>query len=405
MPILLFVGIGMCFFYQAKAQNEYYIGPDNLKTQLIDKVPEAYWLPYNKFAPANKMSFWGDGQNCKTFYQGGRNEPTRVVSNITSPNKSSQTGVGFGADSTLRRYWTPSGNTPDCASSSNGLVGPSYQYVDADPKIGGLGLFTKTGPHNFFNPYSGNGQNGSGANKYISGNVFSARFNWNNAAVAIQPWISTTDSFRIRSIQSVAYNKITQDLQQGKQQITVTFINTYCFNVQKIGACQMNFLFNAALYRHDQNYFNTPKGQWWKNVRVWADPAQMGMTIIDGPIPQVGQTAVEKSSGLAIFRSMASPTQFDNFANLLFDVRISFQNLKNAARLSTALKLTKAVSQVTSADVATQFGANWADPDSWSVVSLNFAQEVYNPYFTAQEATIGGSLQSMQAGPETLPLR
>jgi hypothetical protein len=47
---------------------------------------------------------------------------------------------------------------------------------------------------------------------------------------------------------------------------------------------------------------------------------------------------------------------------------------------------------VTSDEIAQNFGQNYNNPQAWTIISDNFAQEIYNPNWLSQRAYVGGNM-------------
>jgi hypothetical protein len=300
----------------------------------------------------------------------------------------------------------PSGDTAACAAS-NLQEGPSMVQVDARDAGGAIGLYTDGGAQSgsttaFLTPYGAAGQNGAGANANILGTFVNFRQAW-GAADPIQPWLADGTA-RVVSVQSVgatATGDATRPSEyvQVKQQVSVTFLNVACAKTMLSTAtpCQIQYLVNTAVQR-------TGVGDWsqvgWFNAgNVWFDPGQGGIPVVTGPIKAAGDATTDAASGLELFRSEGNPTQHGAFQDVGFDVRIPFADLQNAARIVAGRKLGIDPAAVDDAQMAAQWGAAWADPGQWVLLSSEVGQEVYNPY-PAKAAYIGGSFSRLYVGPQ-----
>ena len=153
---------------------------------------------------------------------------------------------------------------------------------------------------------------------------------------------------------------------------------------------------NTAVYRAGVVDWDAEK--WFKDAAVWFDPAQGGMPIVRGPVPEAGRTAQDASSRVDLYTSLGAPTQHREFANQAFPVRVSFAQLKNALRVAIAARLKQHLGEITDAELRKEFGARWDDPAEWSLLSIDVSQEVHNPS-RERRAFIGGKFSDLSVGP------
>ena len=111
-----------------------------------------------------------------------------------------------------------------------------------------------------------------------------------------------------------------------------------------------------------------------------------------------GKTVTDTDSGLALYSSAGVESQHATFSNQPFDMRISFSQLLNAARIIAARQLNISPSQVTDEQMAARWSAQWNQPASWTLVSSTFGHEIYNDASSTRHSHIGGGLQSLYVG-------
>jgi hypothetical protein len=366
----------------------------------------AAWNPTDPkavLAPGLKVMFFGHPAGCRA---GTANGPTVSAGNPRLAHAEELTGVKPGAEGWT---WSPGGDTPDCETGVHKQAGDSFVVVNRQPGKGGIGLFTYTGRDAggrdpFFQQFDAGGQNGQGANAHINGTFVVFRFGWQGKD-RIVPWggagADAQPALVLRSLQSVVRVAVTpgsnREVVQAKQQMTFTVINRECFRT--IGGpgrlCQVQYLMNTAVYRAGVIDWDAEK--WFRDATVWFDPAQGGMPIVHGPVPEAGRTAQDASSRADLYTSLGAPTQHREFEDQAFAVRVSFAQLKNALRVATAARLKRQPSEITDAELRNEFGARWDDPAEWALLSVDFSQEVYNPS-RERRAFIGGRLTDLTVG-------
>jgi len=290
--------------------------------------------------------------------------------------------------------WAPSANTEQCVQSVRDQVGDSFVHVNEDPEKGGIGIFTFTGPdqkgrRSFFRQFDNNGKNGTGANANIEGTFVAFRFDWQKGNT-VRPWAGgklpdeqhkaefrTVQSVAVASEGSESVGQVGESI-QAKQQIIAAFINHSCFKNggNKKGMCQLQYLFNVAVYRAGVTDWDAAK--WFKFAGVFVDPAQGGIPVVHGPIGRSGETTVDEGSGLELYTSMSDSSHHDVFIDKEFRIQVSFSQLKNALKIIAGKQLKRMPNQVNSSDLETVFGKQWGDSNEWLLLSVNVSQEVHN---------------------------
>ncbi|TDM09698.1 MAG: hypothetical protein C4K60_10860 [Ideonella sp. MAG2] len=187
------------------------------------------------------------------------------------------------------------------------------------------------------------------------------------------------------------------DVVQVKQQMMVTVYNHQCRQDNSAMPCQIQYLWNTAIVRSGVTDWSTQR--WFQRAQVWFDPAQGSIPIVSGPLPASGVTTLEEDHGLSIWTSQGAASSHTPFAGKKFDATISFQQLSNVLRITTARKVGKSPGDVTDAEVAAVWGSRWAEPAAWSLLTSHVGQEVYNPD-SQFRAEIGGNFSSLFVGPQ-----
>lgn len=353
-----------------------------------------------------KVLFFGNASGCPTTTDGAvtAGDDTDLRTAISASAQAATSG-------NLRR-WAPSGQSTGCTGPAKTLSGPSMAYMNPANTQGGVALYTHTGPRadgtaGLMAPFSAAGQNGAGANAYVSGTFVTFRQNW-RAANAVRPWVGANQaanaSARIVSVQGVGTATVGAEVSadqpiQAKQQISVSFLNTACMasGASSSRPCQVNYMFNTAVYRAGVSDWSTVA--WFQNGKIWFDPAQGGTPIVELPVKAAGQVVKDNTYSLPLYVSRGAATQHTSFSGSTFDMRISFDQLQNALRIVTARSLNVKPAQVTDTDMAAQWGAQWNDRQSWVLLSSLVGQEVHNP-ISGRRAVIGGNLRQLYVGPQ-----
>lgn len=351
-----------------------------------------------------KLTFFGKASGCST-----QNGP--VDAGADADLQAAQSASRVATDSAALRRWAPSGQTSGCSLVARGLSGPSMAYLNPAATQGAMALYTHTGPRadgsdGLMNAFDTSGQNGSGANAHIAGTFVILRHDW-RATAAVTPWVGlktvTSDaSARIVTTQGVGAADLgaqTSEVIQAKQQLSMGFINETCMAESAPGQrpCQLSYLFNTAIYRNSISDWSSVG--WFQNGKVWFDPAQGGIPIVEVPMKSAGTLVSDEGSGLALYRSQGSATQHAAFGTATFDARISFAQLHNVLRIVSARKLGISPANVTDEQLAADWGSRWNDRAAWKLLSATVGQEIHNP-IASHRATIGGSVSQVYVAPQ-----
>jgi hypothetical protein len=362
----------------------------------------ASWDPAdaaNSMRPGMKVTFFGAAQGCSGARNGavGEGDAGRFDANATL------TGVTTTDGSAMR--WTPLGSGLGCGADAQAASGDSLVHLHAGDGDGAVGMLTYTGTRAdgssaFFGAFGAGGQNGAGANANIAGSFVAFRQGWSGSA-PLRPW-AANGSARVYTVQSVASTAgatgaAGAQAVQAKQEILASFINPDCV-AQMAGAhpCQLQYAVSTAIFRTGVTNWDTVG--WFNAGKVWFDAAQGGTPVVDGPIKASGSDTTDGASSLSLYTSHGAATQHAVFANQAFDVTISFPQLVNAMKLTTARALSVEASALTDAQMAAFWGTTWHQPGAWATLSGSVGQEVYNP-FADHAAHVGGSFKSFYIGP------
>lgn len=361
------------------------------------------WNPNNPntaLKPGMKVMFFGSGVGCSEGIEG-------PLTSITDERLAAVAGLtGLDASSApIDMRWAPSGASTGCANSSQNKHGGSAVFLNAHETAGAIGMLTTTGRQpdgqtSFFGAFDASGQNGQGANAWISGTFVNFRQAW-WLADPMQPWTGQARA-RLASKQSVG--SFTLDAGpsgavQAKQQMMATFLNKRC--ADELGAsgkpCQVQYLLNTAIARSGVSDWTTVR--WFQNGSLSFDPAQGSIPVVDGPIKATGQTTVDADSGLALYTSQGSATQHSAFKNRSFDATISFDQLLNVVRITTAKTNKIDLGQVNDQQIASLWGSGWRDRNAWVLLSSDVGQEVYNPD-NQRRVEVAGGFSDLYVGPQ-----
>lgn len=368
----------------------------------------AAWNPSSNsqlLAAGMKVTFFGKASGCPNTRNG------TVDEGDDSDLRAAVSASTIEASSGALRRWTPSGLSAGCSQAAQPLSGPSMTFLNPAASGGALVLYTHTGPRSdgstgLMAPFDSTGQNGAGANAHISGSFAAFRQDW-RASTAITPWVglkaATNAEARIVTTQGVGLSSLgstaTDQVVQAKQQLSVSFINTQCMAEGNSSQrpCQLIYLFNTAVYRLGVDDWSSVS--WFQNGKVWFDPAQGGVPVVDLPIKASGSTVQDGDSGLALFVSKGAATQHASFSDATFDMRISFAQLANVLRIVSARKAGTTPDLVTDEQLAADWGSQWNTRSSWKLLSGTLGQEVHNPE-AARKAVIGGSVKQLYIAPQ-----
>lgn len=367
----------------------------------------AAWNPRNPqtaLKPGMKVQFFGDAPGCSDTLDEGP-----VTTGLDADYAEGVARTTIATAAVGARRWVPSGATPACDAALRERDGPSMVHLNADGTLGGVGLYTTTGPQadgrpGFLRPYSAAGQNGRGANAAITGTFVAFRQPW-FAEDPVQPWTGTSATARVLSVQSIGAALAGESLAastdvQVKQQMSADFINVECAKAGITAArpCQLEYLADTAIVRAGVDDWATVA--WFQQGRVWFDPGQGGAPVVSGPLKEAGRATTDADSGLPLFVSQGAASRHGAFRNQTFDLRIPFAHLQNALRIVVGRKLGRAPADVTEAQIAAMWGARWNDPSAWALLSTNIGQEVHNPLADAK-AYVGGAFRKLYVGPQS----
>jgi hypothetical protein len=368
----------------------------------------AAWNPSNSddlLKPGPKVIFFGSSTACVGLTGAGP-----VARRAALASREARLKTGLPLDDADGDFLSPIADSKQCAES--GDAQRSGSFVVSSPKNAtvGIGLYTSVGSdaegrRPLLGPFDVLGQSGSGANVGIAGTFVDFREDWQNPKL-LNLWDNhlplvgkEVTVLEIQTIQSLAIADLNfradapdAGLRQAKQQLTVTFINRACREAQPKQSCQIQYLFTVAVVRSGVNDWSTI--DWFKRARVWIDPAQGNMPVIDGPIPTKGQDVWDSGQNVDLYESEGDATAHGTFKMKIFRMRISFTQFQNAVRLATATYLKRPVTSVSSGDVELFFGPEWNVGPNWTILSLQVGQEVYSPN-PRSESRIGGSFRDI----------
>ncbi len=362
------------------------------------------WNPVGgqMLTPGMKVSFFGRAESCAADLSDG---PVAAASVAPDPATLSKMALSV-PQSAYVRDWQPSGRNEQCAATARDSVGPSHVVLSAAAR-GGVGLYTTAAPsingvQPFFGTYDASGQNGKGANAYNTSSFVTFRMDWRESPR--RPWAHSGSVARIFTRQSIGSTTVSAPAGadqpvQAKQFLSVAFINNACaaLGINSSRPCAVKYLFPLTIAQAGVSDWS--KVGWFNRARVWFDPVQGNMPIVEGAPPESGKTLSDPDSGLPIFSSAGSSAQHGAFYDQAFDMRVSFAQLTNVLRIVTARQRGVGPSAVTDEQLKATWGTHWIDPTQWSLVTVAVGQEVHNPYPDG-EASIGGAFSSVYVGPQ-----
>ena len=298
---------------------------------------------------------------------------------------------GFTASHSLPGSETDSGFYPQCDGFASGPgFGPSFE-ADAIDEDGGLAHLVRTvasadGP---FAQYSAQGQNPSGANKYIAATYTDFNPMWRPAvANRMRPWVggklggdATAGELRaqIRANQSVTQATIPQpQVQQLQQVVNVVFIQERCNGTASRSFCQINFnvkTFVSGVHAYARS----------SDATALNDNGQGGLIAVVGPINEAGKTtAFRNGSGArqTAWTSRGAPTQSSPFGRQAFQIEITWSQFQGV------------LLSVTGREPSTVFGEGWSTPENWVLLRAGYGQENYNNGTSG--STVEGSFASLE---------
>jgi hypothetical protein len=359
--------------------------------------------------PGVKVLFFGSATSCDSKLPVG---PVATDPRYLARELSKDTGLS--ADDPLEAgLRSPAADSTHCKTAGD-KVRPGSFVITGLPGRGGVGLFTTVGPdaagrHPLVDTWDSKGQGGAGANAGINGSFVAFRFPWESAppgklwSVEAAPDARAAAALDIQTTQTVAVVSLgtppasASVVKQAKQQLTITFINPDCRHaVTGSGSlCQIQYLFTLGVVRSGVSDWS--KVDWWQTARLWIDPAQGNMPVVDGPIWAKGRATRDVTQRFELYTSAGEETAHDVFKNRAFKIRLGFDQFQNALRIATATLIHKTADAVSPTEIAQAFGAKWNDPASWTLLDVEVGQEVYDPNADS-EADIGGSFREITIG-------
>jgi hypothetical protein len=204
------------------------------------------WNPGNSKAvhkPGMKVMFFGRAQGCDSKANNG---PVISEGNSNFDQAEKLTGIPLAPKG---QQWTPSANTEQCDAAVRKQSGDSFVHANEVTNLGGIGMFTSTGPdmngeQNFFQPIGASGKNGTGVNGSIEGTFATFMFDWKSGNAA-RPWAGDAQADEDRkaifkTAQSVSVVSVGEGVAaegagpiQAKQQFIIALVNQACINLKE----------------------------------------------------------------------------------------------------------------------------------------------------------------------------
>jgi hypothetical protein len=343
-----------------------------------------------------KVLFFGTATSCDNSSEG----PLDSFDDTRLADVAKRTGMP--AEQVLPHHrWTPVGTEDRCTGDAPGEGGDAAAFLSANDAHGGVALLTTTGNREngsrpFFDSFGAGGKNDTGANQFLQVGVVSFRVN-PNAKTVLKPW-SDGRQARIQSTQTVGTAAIeggNGQLVQAKQQIGLHLLNRQCFSEKRSSPCQIQYIFTTGIYRRGVEDWSTVK--WFQRANLMFDPVQGGIAAIGGKVGPSGSSTTDAEHGLPLWSSQGSATQHSTFSDRTFDITISFEQFKNALKITVARKNGRLPESLSQDEMATIWGSGWDDPLQWVLLSTDVGQEVYNPD-TAFRAELGGGFRHLYVG-------
>jgi hypothetical protein len=375
----------------------------------------AAWNPTGSkdlLSPGVKMVFFGAASVCDAQVGTG---PVSNSSHLTGQDILQDTGIAprAGIETDIV---TPVPDPKHCPVNDKSRRDGSFIVRDTGDQLGGVGLFTTVGPDQngkvpLVGNFSSKGQSGSGSNVGISGTFIVWRFDWSRPDFAtLWPKTAgktgaggaTTQMLTTQTLASAALGLVSDapgaPVKQAKQQLTVTLINPACRRaLEKQGRqCQIQYLFNVGIIRSGVTDWS--KVDWFQTARVWIDPAQGNMPVVDGPVGAKGQVMQNATREYPLYTSAGESSQHGPFKDKTFRMLLGFDQFQNALRIATANQMKKTPKTVSADDIAQYFGPMWNDSSAWTLLSVEVGQEIYNGK-PDSEAHVGGSVRDIAIGP------
>ena len=386
-----------------------------------------------------KVAFFGKGRGCVLIpaappvpghYPGGIATPT--AANLAAARKA----AGVTAPVPAALQWTPS----DDGCGNAGAQGMTQSFVlpnDGTGAGGGWWFWTSSGKdatHDvapYFDVFDAAGQDGSGTDKNLLNVQTLFQIPW--ATSTYRPFTAPGQRLRIRSRQAVASFTVgpmaagcnTSDpatlvrcynwgsssttppvppapISQVTQDLTVTFMNQACARASGNGGhCQFNYLLLVNVVRSSTTAATWPLVPMFQAARVWADPVQGGIPIVEGPMFAQGTTTTDSVYGLPLWISQAAATHHGTMAKSPFDLAITWEQFLNTLELIAGQKLGQGPS---AAAAASYWGASWNDPAQWAVSGVHASQELSNNAPTTVHVESAGAWYDLYVGTQATPM-
>lgn len=282
--------------------------------------------------------------------------------------------------------YSGSGYYPQCGD----LFGPSFEAdafePDGTPTHVVRTQASTSGP---FAPYSIEGQNPSGANKYIAATYTDFNPKWHGTE-RMRPWggtiysgSSSTGERRviIRANQSVTAAALPEPaVQQLQQDVNVCFINERCNQTTSRSFCQI--VFNVKTFIAGVHAY-TPAS----DATAFNDGGQGGLIAVVGPINYEGKpTTFHNATGVqqTAWISRSSAMQSAEFTRRTFAIEITWAQFQGI------------LLSVTGGDPGPVFGdaGEWAVSENWVLLRAGYGQENYNN--GSSVSTIEGRFEGLE---------
>jgi hypothetical protein len=374
---VLVITLNIAYAQVASTSYYEYSGP-------IDTIVQAAWNPSLNMTTGWHVGFWGatdPAAGCNYVTDG-------PVTNSVYWDLVADTGISLGDPN---EHFSPISNTSLCVNQNwLGFSHIHFKQVADTNGPAGVGIYTNSGPKPtdnslaFFQPYYNGDQYGN--NEYITsvsvGHVCDASMGCPQGEV-FYPFSaggSDFDKLRVAIITDqglVQFYMANPSQEQIRQQVSFNFYNP-------VSNAQIQYEIQTAI----QGVYSSTSTS---NVGVAIDGSQGNMVYVGGVIGSAGQ--VSTSNGYPLWTSWGASTQQAAWAGQqTFQIEISFNQFLNGLKLATATKLGTDPSNITSNDIASIFGQNYTDPNTWTIISDSFSQEVYNPNWASQRAYVGGNM-------------
>lgn len=269
----------------------------------------------------------------------------------------------------------PKGSTVGYYPQCDGLYGPSFEADVFEPDGTPTHLVrTQASDDGPFAQYSVQGQNPSGANKYIAATYTDFNPKWKSEFPnRMRPWGNTSSSNSpaisagglraiIRAKQSVTVATLSEPaVQQLQQDVNLCFINERCNQTTSRSFCQI--VFNIKTFIAGVHAY-TPSS----DATAFNDGGQGGLIAVVGPVNVEGEsTTFHNGTGVqqTAWTSRGSATQSAEFSRRTFAIEITWAQFQDVLLSTTA------------GNPGPVFG-EWAVPENWVLLRAGYGQENYN---------------------------